>query len=367
MMRNDSVIDENDIVADKMDAASFLGCGGFADIYRGSFIDRKNDCTIPVALKIAKRRSDDEIRYEAAMLSLCTDCPYIVRFFGHMKSSNSLVMEMGLESLYQILYKKDSLFSFFRVQIDLRLRLKLTIAFDCIRALEFLHSRLISHNDIKPDNLMLFPDGNFKLIDFGLAKPIEKACPKHSHGHKASTPPSPPSPPAVRCKGNPSYQAPEMFQSPPICSAASDIYGFAILLNEILTEQTPMHDAFSVALLPLQVCGGSRPSLVTSAHLRDAESYLSHLSEDIDPEEVTRRLQHLIRTCWDPQSKDRPLSKAASVSLRKMLDKTGGEARPFDAIAEFSKGGLDLALSPNVEPFTVKLPVSPVSVTALFG
>jgi serine/threonine protein kinase len=36
-------------------------------------------------------------------------------------------------------------------------------------ALEFMHSRNIAHHDIKPNNILTYPNGNIKLCDFGLS------------------------------------------------------------------------------------------------------------------------------------------------------------------------------------------------------
>ena len=60
----------------------------------------------------------------------------------------------------------DALARLGRLPVGMAVRVGIDIA----RALEFLHDRNYVHRDVKPDNILLHPDGGAKLADLGLAK-----------------------------------------------------------------------------------------------------------------------------------------------------------------------------------------------------
>jgi serine/threonine protein kinase/Tfp pilus assembly protein PilF len=114
--------------------------------------------------------------------------------------------------------------------IDARVRLFL----DVLEAVAHAHANLIVHRDIKPANVLVSVDGQVKLLDFGIAKLLEKDRGWGvSRGADAS--------PLTRDAGaglTPQYAAPEQLAGGAV-TTATDVYALGVLLYVLLTGQHP--------------------------------------------------------------------------------------------------------------------------------
>jgi tetratricopeptide (TPR) repeat protein len=87
-------------------------------------------------------------------------------------------------------------------------------------AVQHAHERLVIHRDLKPANVLVRADGTPKLLDFGVAKLVDLSA--ASDPRQTST-----------RVWTPGYASPEQ-QAGGLVTTASDVYGLAILLREML-------------------------------------------------------------------------------------------------------------------------------------
>lgn len=100
-----------------------------------------------------------------------------------------------------------------------------------VRSLAELHRRRIVHLDIKLSNIMITPDGEVRLIDFGLANHLDLPDLIFESFQEP--------------KGTPAYIAPEQFYGVRD-EPRSDIFSIGTMLYEITTSKLPFPEAKSV-------------------------------------------------------------------------------------------------------------------------
>jgi serine/threonine protein kinase len=118
------------------------------------------------------------------------------------------------------------------------------IALDAARGLQAAHSAGIVHRDVKPENLMLSADKQVKLVDFGLAKAIDRS------EQLSITAPG-------QILGTPMYMAPEQIENGDI-DARTDIYSWGATFCSLLTGKPPF-DVDSITKVLFAHVGGPRP------------------------------------------------------------------------------------------------------------
>jgi serine/threonine-protein kinase len=111
----------------------------------------------------------------------------------------------------------------------------LLLALQIAQALEAAHDKGIVHRDLKPANVMISPDGNVKVLDFGLAKAWEPAATADAILTASPTLTAQMTQAGV-ILGTPSYMSPEQARGQEADKRA-DIWSFGVVLWEMLAGQ----------------------------------------------------------------------------------------------------------------------------------
>jgi len=122
----------------------------------------------------------------------------------------------------------------------------LDMAVQIADALDAAHGLGIVHRDIKTGNIFVTDRGQIKVVDFGLAKLLERHTP--GHGNEADTTTAQQATELGQTLGTLSYMSPEQARGEDI-DARSDLFSMGVVLYEMATGRDPFTGPTSVRIL----------------------------------------------------------------------------------------------------------------------
>src|SRR5262249_10011159 len=213
-------------VAERFEIESLIGKGGMAEVYRARDLATGDI----VALKlIADGDNEPPLRFAREASVLCSlNHPRLVRYIAHgpRAAQRYLAMEWLEGEDLAARLKRTGVTPGEAVGLMIRLA----------EALSVVHAHGIVHRDVKPSNLIL-PDGDLdrlKLIDFGVARPVEGSPTLTVVGDAV---------------GTPNYMSPEQARGDADVDVRADLFSLGCVFFECLTGRPPFSATSALAVM----------------------------------------------------------------------------------------------------------------------
>ena len=310
------------LLDNRYEILEILGTGGMAVVYKA----RCHRLNRLVAIKILKDEfaRDEEFRRRfhaegeaVAMLSH----PNIVQVFdvSTSESANFIVMELidGI-SMKQYMEKKGVL----------NWKETLHFSMQIAKGLEHAHSRGIVHRDIKPHNIMVLKNGSVKVMDFGIARVMNKSNTL-----------------TKEALGSVHYISPEQAKGGHTDNR-SDLYSLSVVMYEMMAGRPPYDGESAVAVAIQHINGGAvAPSVLNpnipvgleqiimkgmTLEIRDRYVSATEMLQDMEEFRKNPGIQFDYRSTLDDATRAIPVSAMPMTTAERKVHAKTGE-RPVES------------------------------------
>ena len=207
-------------ILDEYELLEELGHGGMSQVFKAKRINTDQQTYVAIKIFAPRDNSIELMNHfinEQKILSGLSH-PHIVKMLHGGKTNDEiayLVMELIEEALPLDRYCHKN---------KLSINKCIELVAQCADALAYSHANLIIHRDLKPDNILINKKHELKIVDFGIAKLINKDVSGQKTTLMALTP---------------SYAAPEQINSQQI-TVKTDVFSLAVVALDLLIDGNPL-------------------------------------------------------------------------------------------------------------------------------
>nr|XP_030128779.3 serine/threonine-protein kinase PAK 3 isoform X1 [Taeniopygia guttata] len=234
-----------------------IGQGGFGTVYKA--INPATGDVVALKKMPLRKRSRNELVVNEIQVMKENRHPNIVNYIDSYLVNEDLWLVME--------YVDGGTLTSVLVQVFMEERIIAAISRECLKALDFLHSKNVIHRDVKSDNILLGMDGSVKLTDFGLCAQLTQER-------------------STRCTvlGTPYWVAPEILKRKEY-NTQVDVWALGIVAIEMLEGEPPYFKESPIQAQRL-IARNRHPPLKMSSKM----SYLFHafLHSCLDSDPSTR-------------------------------------------------------------------------------
>lgn len=254
-----------------------LGIGGQACVYQVA--DMKHDDEV-VALKLLLFSPHDDSRQREVTLTRFVREYEMLKELVHPNIVNAIECKRteGSQVYYTMEYITGGSVADFVIDHPrapfLTFPEVLRVLYGTALALQFAHSKNIIHRDLKPANILLTPERNAKIVDFGLAKINEKGYSLTDVGTTV---------------GTPSHMSLEQLCAKDV-TFKTDIFSFGLVAFQLITRVSPF-EAPTTQGVALRIQTEKLPVMVPA-----------------DGSKLPKWYQRFVEQCCERNQKDRPRS-----------------------------------------------------------